>query len=202
MMTNSFQLYLCAPQRKVIEMYTQNGIIDWQTVYGWDFRWPSAFMAMFNINTNFKTPMRRCSMAEPLVTQRKGVASEGRPCLFLLQHITYANRFTLNRHRPFAIDDLVARENPGNNSQFLLPAFAEITLKRPTPDLFSSLHHGVNRVDTRRPFFCRNVCPSGITNPHHHCFTANIKLARISGFIACWRGTSLFVVGLYAQKPT
>lgn len=90
MMTNGFGCILGGiVSGKVVEMYTQNGITDWQTVWlifaGYSVVLAFAFMAMFKYNTFVSRQAHR-----RLATNyaKKNGSPEGDPFLFLLQHIT------------------------------------------------------------------------------------------------------------------
>lgn len=195
MMTNGFGCILGGiVSGKVVEMYTQNGITDWQTVWlifaGYPWFWPSRSWRCSNINTFVSRQAHR-----RLATNyaKKNGSPEGDPFLFLLQHIPVQPFHAICIG--FAIDTLQLRRK---SRQQIHPFFQrkEITLNRPTPD-FSGYHAKHARWIRQRPF-CRNS-PFGITNPHQLHFTANISAMRIPGFITtdgklCWRNIAF--VGL------
>lgn len=178
MMTNGFGCILGGiVSGKVVEMYTQNGITDWQTVWlifaGYSVVLAFAFMAMFKYNTFVSRQAHR-----RLATNyaKKNGSPEGDPFfLFLLQHITVQPFHAIRIG--FAINTLQLRRK---SRQQIHPFFQckEITLNRPTPD-FPGYHAKHARWIRQRPF-CRNS-PFGITNPHQLHFTANISAMRILG---------------------
>ncbi len=117
MMTNGFGCILGGiVSGKVVEMYTQNGITDWQTVWlifaGYSVVLAFAFMAMFK----YKHVVSRQAHRQ-LATNyaKKNGLPEGDPFFyFLLQHITVQPFHAIRIG--FAINTLQLRRDPATNS--------------------------------------------------------------------------------------